>query len=345
MRRWRDRLCRHDRACSSRRRADDPAGLGRPRAACSRSNGAPTSTTSGPDAPGRAAVHARSGPRSSACSPARSGRGTAPCTSRPRSRGCTRPATTASAPSSSATARSARPPSAPRATCPASSSPARCPHAELPACARGAPTSASRRSTRRGTRRCGSASTGRRSRSSSTWPPACRSSRRRCRASTRLVEHGREGVLYDPERSARRSTARSSRWPIRRVRRRLGAAARARVVRDFSWDAHCAALDARLRALVRRMSAPLRVLIVTDSFPPVCGGSGWSTWELARGLIGARPSRRGRQDRDRLADRRRSRRTYEGVRVTTFRRPAPRHAGRPQRRRRTSGCGRRSTRI
>lgn len=28
----------------------------------------------------------------------------------------------------------------------------------------------------------------------------------------------------------------------------------------------------------------MRVLIVTDSFPPVCGGSGWSTYELARGL-------------------------------------------------------------
>lgn len=28
----------------------------------------------------------------------------------------------------------------------------------------------------------------------------------------------------------------------------------------------------------------MRILIVTDSFPPVCGGSGWSTYELARGL-------------------------------------------------------------
>jgi glycosyltransferase involved in cell wall biosynthesis len=27
-----------------------------------------------------------------------------------------------------------------------------------------------------------------------------------------------------------------------------------------------------------------RVLLATDAFPPVCGGSGWSTWELARGL-------------------------------------------------------------
>jgi glycosyltransferase involved in cell wall biosynthesis len=28
----------------------------------------------------------------------------------------------------------------------------------------------------------------------------------------------------------------------------------------------------------------MRVLIATDAFPPVCGGSGWSTYELARGL-------------------------------------------------------------
>jgi glycogen synthase len=33
------------------------------------------------------------------------------------------------------------------------------------------------------------------------------------------------------------------------------------------------------------VSAPLRILVVTDSFPPRCGGSGWSTWELARGLV------------------------------------------------------------
>jgi glycosyltransferase involved in cell wall biosynthesis len=28
----------------------------------------------------------------------------------------------------------------------------------------------------------------------------------------------------------------------------------------------------------------VRVVLATDSFPPNCGGSGWSTWELARGL-------------------------------------------------------------
>jgi glycosyltransferase involved in cell wall biosynthesis len=28
----------------------------------------------------------------------------------------------------------------------------------------------------------------------------------------------------------------------------------------------------------------VRILVATDSFPPACGGSGWSTWELARAL-------------------------------------------------------------
>jgi glycogen(starch) synthase len=32
------------------------------------------------------------------------------------------------------------------------------------------------------------------------------------------------------------------------------------------------------------VSVPLRVILATDSFPPICGGSGWSTYELARGL-------------------------------------------------------------
>lgn len=69
------------------------------------------------------------------------------------------------------------------------------------------------------------------------------------------------------------------------------------------------------------MSLPLRILIVTDSFPPVCGGSGWSTWELARGLVARGHhvevvkvdvrSRSGVFERD-----------YEGVRVTQFCRQA-----------------------
>ena len=28
----------------------------------------------------------------------------------------------------------------------------------------------------------------------------------------------------------------------------------------------------------------MNILLPTDAFPPICGGSGWSTYELARGL-------------------------------------------------------------
>jgi len=65
------------------------------------------------------------------------------------------------------------------------------------------------------------------------------------------------------------------------------------------------------------VSVPLRVLIATDSFPPGCGGSGWSTWELSRGLL-----TRGHHvevvkfeagDRTGVFDR-----TYEGLKVTDF---------------------------
>jgi glycosyltransferase involved in cell wall biosynthesis len=64
----------------------------------------------------------------------------------------------------------------------------------------------------------------------------------------RLVEHEREGLLYDPEdpRALDRTLVALADAGLRH---RLGTAARARVVRDFSWQAHCAALDARLRQL------------------------------------------------------------------------------------------------
>jgi glycosyltransferase involved in cell wall biosynthesis len=67
----------------------------------------------------------------------------------------------------------------------------------------------------------------------------------------RLVEHGREGLLYDPAEPRGLDHAIVS-LADQAVRQRLGRAARARVVRDFSWAAHCAALDLRLRALVAR---------------------------------------------------------------------------------------------
>ena len=65
----------------------------------------------------------------------------------------------------------------------------------------------------------------------------------------RLVEHGREGWLYDlddPRALDRALEALAD--PA--GRRAMGAAARSRVVRDFSWAAHCRALDARFSALV-----------------------------------------------------------------------------------------------
>jgi glycosyltransferase involved in cell wall biosynthesis len=65
----------------------------------------------------------------------------------------------------------------------------------------------------------------------------------------KLVEHGREGLLYDPE-DPRGLDAALIALVDPSVRRRLGAAARDRAVRDFSWQAHCAALDRRLRELV-----------------------------------------------------------------------------------------------
>lgn len=65
----------------------------------------------------------------------------------------------------------------------------------------------------------------------------------------RLVEDGREGVLYDPRdpRGLDRALAALADPATRRV---MGAAARERVVRDFSWAAHCRSLDERLTALL-----------------------------------------------------------------------------------------------
>ncbi len=65
----------------------------------------------------------------------------------------------------------------------------------------------------------------------------------------------------------------------------------------------------------------MKILLVTDSFPPNCGGSGWSTYELARGLrtrghdveiVQPRP----RQDAD-------GSRTYDGFIVDEIAAPAP----------------------
>jgi len=63
-----------------------------------------------------------------------------------------------------------------------------------------------------------------------------------------IVTHEAEGVLYDPPTPAALAEALASlRDPDRR--RRLGIAARARAEREYSWQAHCAKLDAAFRGL------------------------------------------------------------------------------------------------
>lgn len=65
---------------------------------------------------------------------------------------------------------------------------------------------------------------------------------------SRLIEHGREGLLYDPA-DPRGLDAALVALADPALRRRLGAAARDRAVREFSWQTHCAVLDKRLREL------------------------------------------------------------------------------------------------
>jgi glycosyltransferase involved in cell wall biosynthesis len=67
----------------------------------------------------------------------------------------------------------------------------------------------------------------------------------------RLVEDKVEGVLYD-SRDPRGLDRALQQLADAGVRARMSAAARARVVKDFSWGAHCAVLDRRLRAVIRR---------------------------------------------------------------------------------------------
>ena len=67
-----------------------------------------------------------------------------------------------------------------------------------------------------------------------------------------LVENGREGVLYDLRRAGGRHGEALADALVRlsdpAARAPLGAAARARAVRDYSWTAHCRALEAALLA-------------------------------------------------------------------------------------------------
>ena len=66
----------------------------------------------------------------------------------------------------------------------------------------------------------------------------------------------------------------------------------------------------------------MRVLIATDAFPPVCGGSGWSTYELARGLRGRGHEVLVVQPRPGSPERLRER-AYDDIRVVEFGAAAP----------------------
>jgi glycosyltransferase involved in cell wall biosynthesis len=60
-----------------------------------------------------------------------------------------------------------------------------------------------------------------------------------------LVGHEREGILYDPARATALADA-LERLRDPGLRARLGAAARARVVEEYSWNTHCETLAARM---------------------------------------------------------------------------------------------------
>jgi glycosyltransferase involved in cell wall biosynthesis len=63
-----------------------------------------------------------------------------------------------------------------------------------------------------------------------------------------LVQHEREGLLYDPSQAGALAAA-LERLTDPALRASLGHAARDRAVRDYSWKAHCAALVAALERL------------------------------------------------------------------------------------------------
>jgi glycosyltransferase involved in cell wall biosynthesis len=66
-----------------------------------------------------------------------------------------------------------------------------------------------------------------------------------------LVEHEREGLLYDPATPGALATA-LARLADAGLRARLGRAARERAAREYSWRAHCEKLDAAIRRAKRR---------------------------------------------------------------------------------------------
>lgn len=70
-----------------------------------------------------------------------------------------------------------------------------------------------------------------------------------------LVGDNQEGLLYDPA-DPRTLDAALVRLTDHTLRTRLGRAARIRAVAQYSWRAHCVALDARLQMLVQQSRKP-----------------------------------------------------------------------------------------
>ena len=68
-----------------------------------------------------------------------------------------------------------------------------------------------------------------------------------------IVSHGNEGLLYDAANpDALADALESLAGPA--VRQRLGIAARARAVNEFSWSSHCRRLDSAIQAGLRRLA-------------------------------------------------------------------------------------------
>jgi glycosyltransferase involved in cell wall biosynthesis len=70
-----------------------------------------------------------------------------------------------------------------------------------------------------------------------------------------ILGSGEQGLLYDPEAPRALADALARLAGNGDERRRLGAAARARVCLEFSWEAHCRKLDEAIRRAARRRTA------------------------------------------------------------------------------------------
>jgi glycosyltransferase involved in cell wall biosynthesis len=65
---------------------------------------------------------------------------------------------------------------------------------------------------------------------------------------TRIIGHDREGILYDSRGPDALASAILGLADDAGLRRRLGSAARARAVEQFSWQSHCQALERAIRS-------------------------------------------------------------------------------------------------